>query len=304
MIQVNLETGNNRRELVALAIDALGDDFIVGCKSANTILIKVNLVHHENQLASTHVDAVRGIIDRIRVHSRAKVFVGDASYHGTKAAFRNFGYDQLVSDYDNIELVDLNDDDFVEGYSIKSDGSRNTIRRSKLVTEVDLKISLAPMKMHRDTGVSLTVKNWTIGTWIVPSRVSASGRVWARWPWLHEEGARAHNLSIMELYRQLPCDFAIIDGIQAMEGDGPTRGTMVPMGIVLSGPDAIAVDAVACSLMGVDPSDIGYLFMCDQEGLGSIDLTHINVPPMQMHNLTRSFARPSDFENVIVAWKN
>ena len=305
MIKVALETGDNRRELVAKALDALGDDFIVRCKEAETILIKVNLVHHEYQLASTHIDAVRGVLDVIRAHSRAKVLVGDASYHGTKAAFRNFGYDQLLSDYEKVELVDLNDDEYVDGYSIKRDGSKNNIlRRSKIATEADLKISLTPMKLHRDTGVSLSVKNWTIGTWVVPSRVSATGRVWARWPWLHEEGAWAHQRSIMELYRQLPCDVAVVDGTIAMQGDGPTRGSAVQMGVVLVGTDALAVDAVASTLMGVDPGDIGHLAMCSEEELGSIDMTHIDVPPMQMHDLTREFERPLNFEEKISAWRS
>ncbi len=303
MIQVALETGHSRRQVVHQAVEALGDDFITRVKAATSILIKVNLVHHEIQIASTHIDAVRGLVDSIRTHSAAKIHVGDASYHGTAAAFRNFGFDRLLEEYDNLELVDLNDDKYVEGYSIKADGSKNTIRRSKLATEAGLKISLTPMKMHRDVGVTLAVKNWAVGTWIVPPRISATGRVWARWPWLHEEGAWAHHRTIMELYRQLPCDIAVIDGITAMEGDGPSGGTAVQMNVVIAGFDALAVDAVASTLMGIDPHDIGYLAMAAEEGLGSIDLTHIDVPPMLMHELTREFEKPAHFDDIIGAWR-
>ncbi|MBU1126459.1 MAG: DUF362 domain-containing protein [Patescibacteria group bacterium] len=303
MINVTIETGNNRRPTVAKAVEALGDDFITRCKEAHTILIKVNLVHHEIQIASTHIDAVRGVLDVIRTHSAAKIFVGDASYCGTVAAFRNFGYDRLLEEYDNLELVDLNDDEFVPGYSIKADGTHNPIRRSKIASQADLKISLTPMKIHRDVGVTLSVKNWSIGTWIVPSRISVSGRVWARWPWLHEEGSLAHHRTIMELYRQLPCDVGIIDGITAMEGDGPSSGTALQMNVVVAGMDAVAVDAVATTLMGIEPRDIGYLAMCEEEGLGSVDMTHIDVPPMLMHELTRQFEKPANFDDIIKAWR-
>lgn len=292
MVNVKLETGDKRRELVRSTVSALGDEFIEKCKSAESILVKVNLVHHERQLASTHVDAVRGLLDAIREHSNAKVYIGDASYSGTKAAFRNFGYDRLLEEYSNIELADLNDDDFVLGYTIKEDGSKNEIRRSKLANDVDLKISLSPMKLDKETAVSLTVKNWTIGTWIVPSRISASGRVWARWPWLSAEGEEAHNLSITELFKDLSCDIGVIDGIMAMEGDGPASGDAIPMNVVLAGFDPVAVDAVGATLMGVDPGEVRYLSKCAEENLGSIDMTHIDVPPMMMHELSRKFKQP------------
>jgi len=303
MIDVILETGEDRRQMVKNAVDRLGDDFIEKIKSTVTILIKPNLVHHEYQLASTHVDAVRGVLDAVRTHTRAKIYIGDASYHGTNAAFRHFGYTHLPNEYENVELVDLNDDAWVDGFSVKQDGSQNLIRRSKIAKEADVKIVLSPMKLHRDTSVSLGLKNWTIGTWVVPSRISATGRVWARWPWLHEEGAWAHHRSIVELWRQLPADVSIIDGVLAMEGDGPTNGSAVRMGLVLAGRDAIAVDAVASSLMGVDPSDVGHLAMAAEEGLGSIDLSRIDVPPMEMAYRSRQFVRPPMFEDRLLEWK-
>lgn len=300
---VILETGEERRKVISKAIEGLGDNFHDRCRDADQIIIKVNLVHHENQLASTHVDAVRGVLDQIRFKSQTPVIIGDASYHGTKAAFKNFGYERLLEEYSDIDLVDLNDDEFTDGYSIKADGSRNTIRRSKIAIDSNFKISLSPMKMHRDTAMSGVVKNWAIGTWIVPPRISAVGRVWARWPWLHEEGAWAHHASIAELYRQVPCDLGIIDAMEAMEGDGPTKGDPVVMNAVIAGFDSVAVDCVAATLMGIDCSDIGYLSMCAEKGLGEIDMMRINVPPALVSELTRHFERPLYFDERLTAWR-
>lgn len=306
MIQtkVHLETGEQRRECVRGATEALGEEFFGRIHEAERIMLKVNLVHHENQLASTHVDAVRGFLDGILGKTKARILIADASYHGTSAAFRNFGYARLQKEYDRVELVDLNEDDVVDAYTVRRDGSQNPIRRSKLAMTADVVVSLAPMKMHRDTLVTLAIKSWTIGTWIVPSRNSAGGRVWARWPWLHDEGARAHHASIMELYRQKPCDYAIVDGMVAMEGDGPTRGRPVEMNVVLSGNDAVAVDAVSATLMGVDPGEVGYLAMCQEEGLGVSDLGLIDVPPMLMAQLRKDLEKPPGFETLTNNWKN
>jgi uncharacterized protein (DUF362 family) len=304
MQEVILETGEHRRKVMREAVEQLGDDFISRVKSADSILLKVNLVHHEHQLASTHIDAVRGVLDVIRLHGRGKVFVGDASFHGTQAAFAHFGYEHLLNEYQNVVLIDLNEDVTVPGYSIRRNGDQNVMQRSKTAVDADLRISLAPMKVHRDMAVSLSVKNWTIGTWVVPPRNSQEGRVWARWPWLHEEGNWAMHASVAALYEQLPCDVAIIDGIQAMEGDGPTRGTTVPMQVILAGMDAVAVDAVAATLMGIDPGDIGYLNMLGEKELGIMDLAKINVPPMEMTQRARNFLRPPGLDQRLLAWKH
>lgn len=299
---VLLET-DNRRKGIRDAVHALGSGFVDKVKAARKILVKVNLVHHENQLASTHVDAVRGLLDELRLHTRADIVIGDTSYHGTKAAFRNFGYERIPEEYEHTVLVDMNDDETVQGFSIRGDGSQNPIGRSKIAAESDLRISLTQMKTHRDVGVSLTIKNWTVGTWVVPPRNSAHGKVWARWPWLHEEGVKAHHASIAALYEQLPCHVAIVDGIDAMEGDGPTVGTLLLMGIVLAGEDAVAVDAVGATLMGFDPSDIGYLVYCGEKGIGVADMAKIDVPPLLVDQLRRTFVRPPQLAEKLIAWK-
>lgn len=303
LTKVEVVETDNRRKGVREAVHALGDAFVDKVKTAKKILIKVNLVHHENQLASTHVDAVRGLLDEIRQLTRVDVCVGDASYHGTRAALRNFGYDRLVEEYEHTQLVDLNDDETVPGYTVRRDDSHNNMLRSKLAHDADLKISLTPMKTHRDVGVSMSVKNWTVGTWVVPPRNSAHGRVWARWPWLHEEGNKAHHASIAALYAQLPCDVAIVDGVTAMEGDGPTHGAPVAMHVVLAGMDAVAVDAVGATLMGFDPQDIGYLVYCSEQGLGVIDMAKIDAPPLQLDRLRRTFFRPLELAEKLTEWR-
>lgn len=154
-----------------------------------------------------------------------------------------------------------------------------------------MKISLANLKTHRDFGVSLALENWVLGTWLVPSRVSASGLVWAHWPWLQEQGSESAAKTIAEIYRQLPCDAAIIDGMMGMEGEGPTAGTAVPMNLALAGIDVLAVDAVACALMGTDPSEIGYLKSASEAGLGTIDLGKIDVPPAMLSEKARTFKK-------------
>lgn len=274
---VSLAHGESRRENIRLALDQLPESVCKKMNTAQSVLIKPNLVHHLNQLASTHVDAVRAVVDFVRVKTQAPILVADAGYHGTKAAFRNFGYEQLPDEYPHLELFDLNDDETVSGYFIKRNGTKGEMGFSKRVTEAGFKISLANMKTHRDTIVTLTTKNWTIGTWVVKPRIGSHGKLWARWPFLHEEGSEAHHASIAELLHQQKPDLAVIDGFLAMEGDGPTTGTPVAMHLALAGDDCIAVDAIACELMGIDPKTVPYLAISAQKSYGMVHVDQVMI---------------------------
>src|SRR3989338_11056728 len=99
MINVALETGENRRQTIKKALVGLGEYFVVKCRDAQSIFVHVNLIDHEIQLACTHVDAVRGLLDVIRERANTPIIIGDAGYRGTKAAFRNFGYEHLEREY-------------------------------------------------------------------------------------------------------------------------------------------------------------------------------------------------------------
>ncbi|MCP6623436.1 DUF362 domain-containing protein, partial [Klebsiella pneumoniae] len=56
---------------------------------------------------------------------------------------------------------------------------------------------------------------------------------------------------LLEIYLLRPPDLNIVDGIVAMEGDGPGSGDPRPMGLILAGANAVAVDVVAAELAGI-----------------------------------------------------
>ena len=54
-------------------------------------------------------------------------------------------------------------------------------------------------------------------------------------------------------------DFAIVDGIVGMEGNGPIEGTPKPCGVVVMGDDPVAVEATCVRIMDLLPERIEYL---------------------------------------------
>jgi uncharacterized protein (DUF362 family) len=85
------------------------------------------------------------------------------------------------------------------------------------------------------------------------------------------------NLNLALLAPHVKPHLAVIDAFEAMEGDGPTEGTPVPLHLALASTDALAADLTGAALMGFDPSEIGYLHYCTLMGLGASSLDQIDV---------------------------
>ena len=303
MQKVSTVLGEQRRKVIREAVDKLGPDFVQRCRQAQRILIKPDLVHFELQLASVHVDAVRGVLDVVRLYSNAPIIVADAAHFGTKAAFRHLGYERLLENYQNVELRDLQDDQFVEQPFALTNGQTMIVRRPKTVTECDLKICISNLKTHKDYGASLTVSSWAEGTMLVPPRIGIHGRVWSRAPWLGVEGPVTTHRALAFLFEQTPCDVAVIDGILAMEGDGPVDGTPVSLGLAIAGFDPVAVDAVSATVMGLDPHSIGYLEHLATTGKWTNDVSKIDVP-LEVIQLGRPFHLPLMTKEHLADWRS
>jgi uncharacterized protein (DUF362 family) len=67
--------------------------------------------------------------------------------------------------------------------------------------------------------------------------------------------------SIADLHAAFPHQFSIVDGIVGMEGNGPIQGGPKSVGVLVAGPDPLAVDATCCRIMRINPNGIGYLRM-------------------------------------------
>jgi Fe-S-cluster-containing hydrogenase component 2 len=68
-----------------------------------------------------------------------------------------------------------------------------------------------------------------------------------------------------------------MDAIYAMEGEGPSAGTPKKVGLILASSDAVALDAVASKIIGLDPMQILPTAHASQRGLGSAKLQDIEV---------------------------
>jgi len=98
-------------------------------------------------------------------------------------------------------------------------------------------------------------------------------------------------LDILEVVRPT---LNIIDGVQGMEGDGPSGGQIKSLGVLAAAPDAIIADFVICHLIGFDTGMIPYMAMAQKEGLCPRDISEVQIHSTDpIEKLMQSFAPPS-----------
>jgi uncharacterized protein (DUF362 family) len=145
-------------------------------------------------------------------------------------------------------FVDLNIDD-VERVALPTRASRlKELYFPRTLRGADFVVSMAKLKTHHWAGVTLSLKNM-FGT--IPGACYG-------WPKniLHWAGI---DSAILDINAAVRPDFAIVDGIIGMEGNGPIQGTPKAVGALILGDDPVAVDATCCRVMGLLPERIKHI---------------------------------------------
>jgi uncharacterized protein (DUF362 family) len=311
--KVALVRGNDRYEGITQALELLADQ--VDLADKQRVLIKPNFVLTHKPLAATHVDAVRAVLDFVRARYGGPLTIAEGpSLQRAAEGFRCFGYEPLARDYD-ATLLDLNHDEPVpvEVYDRRLRPLRLHLARS--VVDSDFRISVGPPKTHDVVIVTLSLKNMIMGSLI--SRFTHNGAsgngdrrskgqvtkiLWRAVPswvralppaeWLTfrvmstlqpSDKMKMHqsypviNLNLARLAPTVMPQLAVVDGFEAMEGNGPSDGTPVALRVALASVDALAADVVGAALMGFDADEVGYLHYCKMMDLGVGDLARIEL---------------------------
>jgi uncharacterized protein (DUF362 family) len=318
--RVSLIRGDDRFQNVLRALEAIEKDIRLG----ERIVIKPNLVSITRQLAATHADALRAVLEFIRARSSREVVIAEGSASSdTLAGFERYGFCELAERY-GARLVDLNRDRWTEVEAADRDFQPMRLRIARTIAESDCRISLAPMKTHDTVIVTLSLKNMVMGSLIREHRdVGAAGERflhglghWIRprdplfprfFGWVVRKVLRSDKMLIHQSYasanyclyiiaRAIPVHVAVLDGFTGMEGRGPTRGDPVDLRLAIASSDFIAADCVAARVMGFDPEDVGYLHYAASGGLGNGGLDKIEVLGARLEDCVRPFKPHPGYE--------
>jgi uncharacterized protein (DUF362 family) len=214
------------------------------------VLLKPNFVEPDpGGVVNTHpavVGAARECFLRLGAES-VRVAEGPGHERDTEAIVETIRLRDYLGPLPGL-FVDLNLDE-VHPITLQTRASKlRELYLPKTVLEADFVVSLPKLKTHHWVGATLSLKNM-FG--IVPGCCYG-------WPKniLHWAGI---TRSILDINSTVRPDFAIVDGIVGMEGNGPIQGIAKPSGVLILGDDPVAVDATCARVMGLAPERIDYL---------------------------------------------
>ena len=188
--RVGLVHGNDRRRSIYRALELVRHDIVA--KLQPQLLIKPNFLSSSNQLACSHVDGVRGILDFLKTvpNPPTEIVIAEGAnekYSGE--ALENFGYHALLDESPiPIRLVDLHQEtEWVETTIVLANQEETTVRMPKIILDIPCKLSLAVAKTHDACVVTLALKNLIMGTIHLKDRIKMHG-------WLsHDSPLREEN---------------------------------------------------------------------------------------------------------------
>ena len=253
------------------------------------VLLKANLVGLDPLgVMNTHPAVIAATREAFLRLGASDVFVGDgpAMDRDTFAILESVKLKDFTGPVGGF-FRDLNLDD-VSRVALPSRASRlKELYLPRTVLGVDFLVSIAKLKTHHWAGVTLSLKNM-FG--IVPGACYG-------WPKnvLHWAGI---DNSILDINAVARPDFAIIDGIIGMEGNGPIQGTAKPAGVLILGDDPVAVDATACRVMGLRPEKVPYLAKAGTL-LGNLEMPKILQLGESLDRVQSRFSVIREFEQLV-----
>ncbi len=296
---VSLAQGENRRKNAYDALLAIDKQIQPVLKTKKYVVIKPNNVSTQNQLAATHADALRGILDYLDGRFKGQVVIAESSAGNTMDGFENFKYTLLPAEYRKLQvkLVDLNDEARYElTHLITPDLHVTPVRlAARLLDPEAFVICACMLKTHNTVIATLSVKNMTLGA---PLHQKPKETVkWNDKRKYHGGVRQTHYNMMLTAMKMKPFWGAtLIDGYEGMEGNGPSSGTPVASRIAIASTDFIAADRIGVEAMGVDASWPGYLNYCGQVGLGQFDISKIDIAGPKIASVVKKYRLHADME--------
>ncbi len=262
-------------------------------KPGQTVLIKPNLAFNAPPESYAVVDprTVEAVTRYFKKHSKAgKIQVGDnpsLGQHVGRAdiAFKTSGMEEAARLGGADEVIYFDEQPTVD-IDVPTGKAFRKYKVFKPFLDADVVINLPKMKVHLAKTVTLGLANWQ---GIGPNYHPPEGKGLHMW----QQGQHRNdiNAKVVDEYRIRKADWTIIDGVIAMEGQGPHAGDPVEMNLLVAGVDTVAVDAVTSWVMGFEPEEISAVRMAFTEGLGERRMDHIEHVGEKPESVRRFFRR-------------
>lgn len=232
------------------------------------VLLKPNLLSRAlpQRAITTHPAVFAGLCRLLREEGYAHLSYGDSPGNPTttpEKAVDACGLASVAAKFD----IPLGD--FASGSVVQYPEGRTarSFYLCKAVQECDALINLCKMKTHALERITGAVKN-LYGC--ITGVNKATGH--AHYP---DSDVFADMLTDLNLF--IRPRLHIMDGVLAMEGNGPTSGTPISMDVLLFSADPVALDSVFSGLIHLDPAAVPTCVSGAKAGLGVMDFSQIDI---------------------------
>ena len=243
--------------LLKQGLDLLGGVEALIPKEAK-ILLKPNLLKKAEveKAVITHPVVVGAFARILRENGYEHIVLADSCGHGTtQAVIRGTGMDTYLEKY-HIPAIDYSEG--VKTAYPQGIQAKEFILPKELLDQ-DCVISLSKMKTHALERITGAVKN-SYG--FVYGFHKAKGHT--QYP-----SADSFARMLIDLNKCVAPKLYVMDGIVAMEGNGPGSGDPIPMNVMLMSTDPVALDSVFSRLVYLKPEMVPTNYHGEKMGLGT-----------------------------------
>ena len=271
--------------LLKQGLDFLGGVETLIPKEAK-VLLKPNLLKKAEveKAVITHPVVVGAFARILRESGYENIVLADSCGHGTtQAVIRGTGMDAYLEKY-HIPAIDYSEGvktAYPQGIQAKE------FILPKELLEQDCVISLSKMKTHALERITGAVKN-SYG--FVYGFHKAKGHT--QYP-----SADSFARMLIDLNKCVAPKLYVMDGIVAMEGNGPGSGDPVPMNVLLMSTDPVALDSVFSRLVYLKPEMVPTNYHGEKMGLGTWkeeEITLLTTPDgeISMADAVKKYGNP------------
>lgn len=252
------------KEAVERGIKLIGgaESFV---REGEKILLKPNLLSADppEKCVTTHPSVFKAVGEVLK-SAGVKLSYGDSpAFNNPESAARRSGIAAAAEEL-QIPLADFQNGEevhFHEGVQNK----RFTI--AKGVLESDGLVSISKLKTHGFAKMTGSIKN-QFGC--IPGALKGE---------FHVKIPDVNNFAkmLVDLNTLVKPRLFIMDGIMAMEGNGPRGGTPKKMNLLLFSSDPVALDSTVCRIVDVNPEYVPTVKYGSEEGLGTYIESEIEI---------------------------
>lgn len=235
---------------------------------SESVLVKPNLLSGASpeKAITTHPSVFEAMLRLLREEGYDNLQYGDSSgspIGSMESVVKQCGLDSVAEKY-NVPFGNFEESvtvEYPEGKTAKK------FVLAKAIEENEALISLCKMKTHALENITGAVKN-QYGC--IYGTNKAIGH--AKYP-----NSRIFADMLSDLNTYVHPRLYVMDGIMAMEGNGPASGTPTPMNVLLFSSDPVALDAVFAKLVYLNPQCVPTCVSGQKHGVGTMEYENITI---------------------------